>query len=370
MLLRNFSLATIVLLALPAVHAGNSSFGNGILSYSAVPGCSDTCGEVMWANPAASPACHAPATDVCGVDLQCGGDGCGEPLCTDLCGEGCGEGCSSLFGDCSGKLLGLFRPSDHCFDNFISPMTNPVFFEDPRTLTEARFIYLNHRIPSTLGGNNVQLLALQLRGAITENLSIIATKDGFAFSDNPLVRDGWADISAGLKLNVYKNVASQTLVSVGTTFEMPTGSPRTLQGNGDGEFNLFVTGGTELATDWHYLMAAGWRLPIDQNAESTSIYLSNHIDRRLGDSGFYLLAESNWYHWTDDGNAFPAAVEGIDLFNLGGRGVDGNDIVTGALGVKYKPSPNVEVGFAWETPLTNRRDILEDRYTVDFILRY
>src|SRR5690349_21238803 len=33
------------------------------------------------------------------------------------------------------RLLGLFLPSDHCFDRFISPISNPFFFEDPRSLT-------------------------------------------------------------------------------------------------------------------------------------------------------------------------------------------------------------------------------------------
>ena len=355
MLFRKISCAALALLTMPAAFGGGGLFDGGLFGQSSTASCGDGCGEV----------CNDPG-DICGVTLQCTPDGCGELSC----GDGCGEGCADLFNDCSGKIAGLFRRSDHCFDKFISPITNPVYFEDPRTLTEARFIYLNHQVPAALGGNQVQLFALQLRGALTEDLSIIATKDGYAVSDNPLVRDGWADVSAGLKLNVYKDVSTQTIVSVGSTFEMPFGSPRTLQGNGDGEFNFFATAGSEIATDWHYLTAAGWRLPVDQNAESTSIYWSNHIDRRLGDSGFYLLSECNWYHWTDDGNAFPAAVEGLDLFNLGGRGVDSNDIVTGAIGVKYKPSGNMEVGFAWETPLTDRRDIIEDRYTVDLIVRY
>lgn len=300
-----------------------------------------------------------------------------EAPCADACGDfsgygdlnGCGEGCGSLFGDGGCGITSLLKKSDHCFDEFISPMTNPVFFEDPRTLTEARFIYLNHSVPAALGGNNVQLFALQLRAAITDELSIIATKDGYAVSDNPLVADGWADVAAGLKLNVYKDVASQTIASVGTTYEMPVGSPQTLQGNGDGEFHLFATGGTEFLEDTHWISGTGLRLPVDQGAESTVFYWSNHLDRRIGDTGFYLLGETNWYHWVDDGNT-PIGVEGLDLFNLGSNAVDNNDIVTGALGVKYKPSANTELGFAWEVPLTDRRDILDDRFTMDWIFRY
>ncbi|MCA9112433.1 MAG: hypothetical protein KDA52_20930, partial [Planctomycetaceae bacterium] len=99
-------------------------------------------------------------------------------------------------------------------------------------------------------------------------------------------------------------------------------------------------------------------------------YWSNHVDHKFGNTGFYLFGETNWYHWLQSGSAFPAPVEGLDLFNLGSVGVAGNDIVTGALGVKYKPTDNMEIGFAWEIPLTDRKDILQDRLTVDWIIRY
>jgi hypothetical protein len=69
-------------------------------------------------------------------------------------------------------------------------------------------------------------------------------------------------------------------------------------------------------------------------------------------------------------SAFGVPVEGIDLFNLGSIGVDNNDIVTGAVGLKIKPSRNTEIGVIIETHLTDRRDVFEDRLGVDWILRY
>ena len=59
----------------------------------------------------------------------------------------------------------------------------------------------------------------------------------------------------------------------------------------------------------------------------------------------------------------------MDIINLGSTGVAGNDIVTGAVGMKYKPSVYQEIGVAWEVPVTDRRDILENRLTVDWIVR-
>ena len=80
--------------------------------------------------------------------------------------------------------------------------------------------------------------------------------------------------------------------------------------------------------------------------------------------------EFNWYHWLESGaNGIPG-VEGGDLFNFGSTGVAGNNIVTGAFGLKYKPSGHTELGVAWELPLTERRDVLENRITFDWILRY
>jgi len=44
----------------------------------------------------------------------------------------CGS-CSSCGCD---KLFGFIAPSDDGFSDFISPITNPLFFEDPRAVTE------------------------------------------------------------------------------------------------------------------------------------------------------------------------------------------------------------------------------------------
>ena len=290
--------------------------------------------------------------------------------CTDDC-AGCGDGCCCDCGDrcCEGLLFGLIKPSDHCFDDFISPMTNPTYFEDPRALTEARAIYLHHVVPGAAGGGEIDLFALQLRARITDRLSIIATKDGYATSSNPLIRDGWADVAAGLKYTLYRDVQAQRLLSAGLTYEMPVGSPRTLQGNGDGDFHLFLTGGMQLLDYGHWISGGGLRLPADSNTGSQMSYWSNHFDYQVFD-GWYALTEFNWYHWMKSGAGGLPGVEGGDLFNLGSTGVAGNDIATWAFGGKYKPSRNVELGVAYEIPMTDRRDVLENRLTVDAILRY
>ncbi|MGI9516008.1 MAG: hypothetical protein ACR2NP_03090 [Pirellulaceae bacterium] len=337
--------------------------------------------EASDASPSdASPSDASPSDVAADSTYQPAGDGttyygcdsygatsCGS--CPTACGGGCGAGCDGcgIGGDYFG--CNLLKRSDHCFGDFISPMTNPVFFEDPRNLTEVRFIFLNHEVPSDAGGGHVRLYALQLRAKLAENLSLIATKDGYINSTNPLIGDGWADISLGLKFNLWKDACCGRMLSTGITYIAPWGSTNSLQGNGDGEFNLFASGGSRLGSRSHWLSAAGWRLPVDTQAASTSLYWSNHFDVQVSQRA-YLLTEVNWYHWSNSGTGGIAGVEGLDLFNLGSEGVTGNDIITGAVGGKFKPSQHTEIGLAYEVPITDRRDIIQNRLTFDLILRY
>ncbi len=282
------------------------------------------------------------------------------------CASGCDSGCEldSPFG------FGLIKRSDHCFSDFISPMTNPVFFEDPRSNTEARFIFFDHNVPTAAGGGDVQLYALQLRARLTDYVSLIATKDGYVTSSNPFIDNGWADLAVGLKFNLLRNVCRQRLLSGGFTYELPTGEASAFQGNGDGEFNLFLTGGTRLGSRSHWISAGGLRLPVNDTDESTSAYWSNHLDYRFA-RRWYVLTELNWYHWLASGQDGPLpGIEGLDVINFGNPGVSGNDIVTNAYGMKFKPNCHNELGFAWEFPLTERRDIIDNRLTVDWIFRY
>lgn len=299
----------------------------------------------------------------------CSEDFCDAVGCTDDTCCGCASSCNSCC--CDGLLGGLIKPSDHCYDDFISPITNPVFFEDPRNLTEARIIFLNHWLPNALGGGDVQLIAAQFRAAITDRLSIVAAKDGFIIAeDTAPLDDGWADLAVGLKYNLYADPCCGTLLSAGASYELPIGSTRALQGNGDGEFHLYLTGGKRIGSEAHWLSATGFRLPVDTTDENQVWYWSNHLDRHIG-CGFYLLGEVNWYHtMKSGGQAAFNNLNGVDLFNFGGTNTAGNDIVTGALGVKYKPNGNREIGIAYETHLTDRRGVLEDRLTIDYIIRY
>lgn len=296
----------------------------------------------------------------------------GDPVVADSSCDSCYcEECC-----CKPALLGVIKPTDTAWSGFISPMSNPVFFEDPRTLTEARFIFAHHNLPPLAGGaipaSDIQVLALQLRAALTDDLSIIATKDGFFFAspDAPL-DDGWLDLSLGLKYNLWKDCECQRILSVGGTFELPTGSRRALQGNGDGEFNMFASYGAQIGDCNHFITTAGLRLPANSNAENEVFYWAAHLDRQIAGTNLYGFVEGNWYHWLGNGNvAAFNGIQGLDFFNFGSTGVAGSNIVTGAVGVKWTPTLLQEVGVAYEGPLTNTQGVIQNRLIVNYILRY
>lgn len=287
----------------------------------------------------------------------------------------CGESDTGLLG-LGGGLLGFIKPSDACFSNFISPISNPLFFEDPRTLSEVRLIFANHWLPQNnpvFQGGQAQYLAMQARVALTERLSFIATKDGYIWMDpdNPAAGnpDGWADIAAGLKYNLIRNVESQHVLSVGTTFELPVGSNQVFEGRGTGEFHMFATNGLALTPKSHWLSATGFRLPTNTAARSQMWYWSNHYDYNIWGK-WYAVGEVNWFHWMQSGNALPVNFEGGDLFNLGATNVAGNSMVTMAVGARRKLWNMSELGVGYELPVSARQDVMSSRLYLDLILRF
>lgn len=308
----------------------------------------------------------------CGASA-CDANGCRPGLFSRLWGNSCCDsGCDSC--GCGGGLLGygIIKPSDRCFDDFISPVSNPIYFEDPRTLTEIRFLFLHHDLPAALGGRSVQAYVAQIRLALSERLSFIAVKDGLLYTQSDVLDSGFLDLNAGFKYNLIRDPGAGRIISVGTTYEIPVGSERSLQGLGDGELNFFVTGGTRLfgSRRAHWLSANGLRQPLDENAGNRLAYWSNHFNYQLSTRRpTYVFTEFHWWHYLTNGGG-AVNMEGGDVFNLGAPAVRGNDLVTQAVGMRMKLRRNIEAGSAYEFPLTNRQGVMEDRITMDFIVRY
>jgi hypothetical protein len=265
--------------------------------------------------------------------------------------------------------------SDHEFDGFISPVTNPFFFEDPRALTEVRPIIIYQKSPSDnplFRGGDIEFYGLQGRVAFNEYLSLTIHKLGLVAiqPDGNLISDdsGFAELQLGPKLTFIRNDRTNTLAAFGVNFEIAAGSDRVFQDTGRGGVTPYISVGQELLPDLHVMGTFGYRFGFD-NARSDSLFTSLHLDygiyRRI-----YPLIEFNWYHYTSNGNSLPASFEGQDLFNFGSTNIASGDVVTMAAGVRFKITEAIQAGIAYEFPLTEREDLLDYRITADMIFRY
>lgn len=320
------------------------------------------------------------AIQQCSFEGACGSCGSsGEAGCGSSCSAGCDGGCGCGCAGSSCPLTGLFDTigsatsplgitlkSDRCFDRFIEPVTNSVFFEDPRSRTRLRFLFINQQVPQStpvLGDTDAQVFGLEATFALTERLSIIAQKDGWINiqSDGIGHQDGWANLATGLKYVLIRDVENQFLLSGGFQYEWTNGSSEVFQGNGDGVWTPFLSVGKEFNCDTHFIGVTGFHLAAD-NADSSSWYYSLHVDHAITDK-LYGLIEMNGLHYIDDGTRLPADIEGGDLLNLGSTTAEGNYLMTMAFGGTYKINQNWETAAAYEIPLAGKGDIFDDRFT-------
>lgn len=268
---------------------------------------------------------------------------------------------------------GLFQ-SDHEFDGFIDTLTNPVLSKDPRSSTYARFLFVNNNIPADhpIGGGNIQVYGLQVNVALTDRLAFIADKDGGAriAPRNGPSTSGFLNVAAGLKYTFIRDVETQTLAAVGFMYEIPSGEANVQQNQGAGSITPFLTFGKEFNRNWHVLHTIGHFTPLRAPDGSGFLYNSFHIDRQVF-GWLYPLAEFNWFWYTSGGRRTPTAFgEGDGLVNFGTRGQAGAHLVTGAFGAKAAVCRNLLVGAAFEVPLSNRKDILNQRFTLQVTARY
>jgi hypothetical protein len=273
------------------------------------------------------------------------------------------------------------------------PISNPTLFDLALPTSNVHPIFLYHTLPdqidTTLGsldvGGHVELYALQAEFAVNDRLSIVATKDGYVEmrpDDTLSKQGGWANLGAGLKYAFVLDPISQTALSGSMTFEIPTGNSDVFQGEGDGAVNLMVSG-LKLVDDWQFAGALGFQVPFS-GEQSGEGWMSAHISYDLC-QWFIPLAEINWFHVLDTGNGtgnypsqvqgkVPAVVEfeGGDLFNLGAVNSDSNrDFLSAAFGFRSRITESVDVGAAYEIPLSNDNDsLMESRVTVDLVWKF
>lgn len=277
----------------------------------------------------------------------------------------------------------------------IRPITNPTLFDlaIPRTQLHPIFIYnaMPGLVDTTLGSvpldGDYQVYALQFEYALTDRLSLNATKDGYLVFDPDATLsndEGFANVALGPKyawlLQPEKGLAS----NVQFLYEIPMGNTGVWQGEGDGVFIPSIST-LKLAGPLQFANQFGFKLPVDGDAESTLFYTSAHLSYEVSE-WFRPLVEVNWFHVIDPsdgaprfgsqlGGALPSIVafEGGDLVNWGAANAGLNEnFVTGAVGFRVTPPGTpYEFGFAWETPLTDREaGLIDHRFTVDMVIKF
>lgn len=272
-------------------------------------------------------------------------------------------------------------------DDTISPVSNPIYFEDPKIDSEVHPIYMDHILPDTFEytkghtvpmGGQVQVVALQLRYAINDRLAVIATKDGY-IAIQPQHTDvvphsyGFADLAAGLKYNLINDASNQVLVTPGFTLTLPTGSTAVYQGRGSGVWNVFVSA-EKGSGPFHLTGNLGFNIPDNFALQTAQLHYSAQLDCFVNQY-FIPFAALNGYTILSDGNrnliqGVPLNTELYDLINAGSTGAAGTTQMTFGGGFRTRITHNLDTGVAYEAGVVNPVGIFARRVTADLVWRF
>lgn len=243
------------------------------------------------------------------------------------------------------------------FDRYVPPVSNPIFNETPLITTEIRPIYFHQKIPDNFptGGGHIDVVAAQIRVAITDRLGFLATTDGYAFTDfdndGPLAlpnEEGFADLAVGLKYALVYDPAAGEVVTLGARYTLPSGNLDVggidLTGYGDGYVHAFVSG-MKIMGPWQVQGNVGVQQALaDEN--TSFFYASAHVSYEVM-PGLYPLIEGNVFLPYDGGDQLPGTkLTGFDVADLGSS--DPIDTVTVAGGLRFRPAENVILGGVFE----------------------
>lgn len=269
----------------------------------------------------------------------------------------------------------------------VGTLTNPSLFESAVPLTRVRGIVINHQTPenvSALGngtpvpvGGDINIASLQLEYAFHDRLSIVASKTGF-IDFNPSTaspftdQTGFANIAAGLKYAFIYDEENDFAASATIQLELPTGNRDVFQGRGDGNI-LLTFSALKFIGNWQFSGATGINLPFISGEEATTGFASAHVSYQLTER-FTPIVEVNLFHTFSPGDkgSLPTDFEGGGFFNFGSPNATVNEnIVTAAVGGRYKINDSLSLGAAYEMPLTpEEENIMDSRVTLDFVYKF
>jgi hypothetical protein len=274
--------------------------------------------------------------------------------------------------------------SDHAFDIFASPVTNPFYFQDPRSLTQIKPLFLYQQVPGRnpafLGGD-IWWAGVTGSVAINDMISVVINKLGFigfhpettAYGINRA--SGFSEFSFGPQFTFFRCESTKTVLAAGLLFDLAVGSNDLQQSNGDLSLVPYFSAAQNFGkTDYgsfNNMTTLGYSFSTDHE-RNDFFYWSNHIDFDVMNlNKIFPMVELNWFHTTNNGNSKRFfGFDGSDLVNFGAGGAAGLNDLSIAVGARYKFTEWLQAGAAIEFPLVNQRDLLDYRLVFDVIIRY
>ena len=199
---------------------------------------------------------------------------------------------------------------------FISPVTNPFYFEDPRALTELRPIFIWQRTPRREPDlRRRRQLLRDLQGRRRLHRPHLARRQRARLGlDQPRATsrgiddgNGFSEVHLGPKFTFIRNDTTSTVAAVGVIFEIPVGSPGRVpehrQPVADPYFSIAQNFWRTDTASFNFMNTTGYSLGIDSQrtdffySRSTSTYDVGNRHK------FYPLIEINWTHYTSNGTA-------------------------------------------------------------------
>lgn len=270
------------------------------------------------------------------------------------------------------------------YRHYVPPVSNPFLNETPFITTEVRLLYIYNNFPNNIltsglgasGGGNLVFLGTQFRVALSERIGFIVNKLGYADFNLKVPNssdDGVTNISFGLKYVLWSDTGRTALVTMGATYEMPSGVLKSgsvntfrLQGDGNGFITPFVT-----AVKRYYKFSVqamvSSKITLDQDRNASWFNYALHMDYEILPD-FFPLVEFNGFTPINDPRQNQLKFEGIDLFSIGGD--DPQPVVTFASGARYRINRNLIAGLVYEVPITDDKDIIDWRVTADLVIYY
>ena len=291
------------------------------------------------------------------------------------------EGCPTWFPDFRCDRSGRW-------EGFQMPMVQPYLFEDPFITTGVYPYYMWHEFPddSVFQGGHADAFALQVRVALTDRLAFVASKDGRMRLDPDLSavgdQEGWMNLAGGFKYALVQRPEDQFILSTTLRAEAPTGSDAVFAG-GSGVIILPSVSAAWGLEGLHLIGDLGGQIPTDSNEYSTSGFYHLYADYTVA-PWFQPFVQISGLHWFDGGDGHRRVelqgggsvtidqathllgvghFEGNDVLNLGSKGVEGQDIVTAAIGTHIPLGRHITWSVAYERPITERKDLFEQRVT-------